>query len=391
MKIFKAKFSRGAAAKAASSYAFLAFASLLIFSASFQVAAAGNFSDSQEDGAKKSISMPSSPSMPSMALPSIGSGFYAPGSSDFYYGLQNQQSQRSWQNSNKAKSDSEKSGSDEDSANSASSGNGSTIAAANSSNTRNAASNATNASRTNTSSNAMNTNALRNLSALKSSGAASSNLLTAGDLSNLSGLGLFGTVSNLLSNSRGLNSSNSKSGANLYQNLAGENFLINQNSSDSKILGQILSELSELKSSNTENGVLRSENKDGFSNTAKTEPKILRFNVNGYDVLSTCKKIYFSEQESDGTFLLTGDRKYFSANKSRSETFYFFFNSKGSDGGITKYKVTPAVSQDSENKYSFLYGLTQKSELEAERTGNLVTLRANDGSGWKMDLLISMN
>lgn len=385
MKIFKAKFSNGAAAKEASSYAVLAFASLLIFSASFQETAAGNFSDSSEkDGAKKSISMPSSPSMPSMALPSIGSGFYAPGSSDFYYGLQN-----SAQNANKTKSDSAKSGSDEDSANSASSGNGSTIAAANGLKTRNEASNATNASGIST--NSSSSNALRNLSALKSAGAASSNLLTAGDLSNLSGLGLFGTVSNLLSNSRGLNSSNSKSEANLYQNLAGENFLINKNSSDSKILEKILSELSELKSSNTENGVLRSENKDGFSNAAKTEPKILRFNVNGYDILSTCKKIYFSEQESDGTFLLTGDRKYFSANKSRSETFYFFFNSKGSDGGITKYKVAPAVSQDSENKYSFLYGLTQKNELEAERTGNLITLRANDGSGWKMDLLISMN
>ena len=379
MKIFKAKFSRCAAEKTASAYSVsvFAFASLLIFSANFQATAAGNFSDSSEDGAKKSISMPSSPSMPSMALPSIGSGFYAPGSSDFYYGLQNQQSQQSWQNENKAKSDSAKSDADEDSANSDS--NGSTIAIANSSKTKNAASSTTNAS------------VFQNMSALKSAGAASSNLLTAGDLSNLSGLGLFGTVSNLLSNSHGLNSSNSKSEANLYQNLAGENLLINQNSSDSKILAQILSELSELKSSNTENGVLRSENKDGFSNAAKTEPKILRFNVNGYDILSTCKKIYFSEQESDGTFLLTGDRKYFSANKSRSETFYFFFNSKGSDGGITKYKVTPAVSQDSENKYSFLYGLTQKNELEAERTGNLVTLRSNDGSGWKMDLLISMN
>ena len=324
-----------------------------------------------------------------MALPSIGSGFYAPGSSDFYYGIQNSaQSQLIGQNANKAKSDSAKSGSSNgDSANSGTSENGNAIVAANASidsNTKNAISSTTNASTANTS-------ALRNLSAIKNAGAASSNLLTAGDLSNLNGLGLFGTVSNLLSNSRGLNSANSKSEANLYQNLAGENFLINQNSSDSKILGQILSELSELKSSNTKNGTLRSENKDGFSNAAKTEPKILRFNVNGYDILSTCKKIYFSEQESDGTFLLTGDRKYFSANKSRSETFYFFFNSKGSDGGITKYKVTPAVSQDSENAYSFLYGLTQKNELEAERTGNLVTLRANDGSGWKMDLLISMN
>ena len=387
MKIFKAKTFGIAAAKAASAYAVSAFALFFMFSANFQATAAGSFSSaSKNDASQKSISMPQSPSMPSMSLPSIGSGFYAPGSSDFYHGIQNSaQSQQSWKSENLAKSASDKDGSNSDSSNSNSGENKTTsVAATSSSNPRSAASNVPN---TNTSI----TSVSRNLSALKSAGAASSNLLTAGDISNLSGLGLFGTVSNLLSNQRGLNSANSKSGAALYQNLAGENFLVNQNSSDSKILAQILAELSALKSSNAENDVTRQENKDGFSNAAKTEPKILRFNVNGYDILSTCRKIYFSEQDSDGTFLLTGDRKYFSANKSRSETFYFFFNSKGSGGGITKYKVTPAVSQDSENKYSFLYGLTQKDELEAERTGNLVTLRSNDGSGWKMDLLISMN
>ncbi len=370
MKTFKAKIHSGRAF-----YAFSAFASFLFFSANFQAVAADNFSgSSKKDSQQKSISMPSSPSMPSLSMPSLGgkSGFYAPGSSDFYYGIQN-----SAQNSKKQTGKDSNTNGSEKKPDSASALENSNQSDGNSAAVSSAAKNAQTGS-----------NLSKNLSALKSAGEASSNLLTAGDLSNLSGLGLFGTVSNLLSKS---NSANSKSGTNLYQNPAGENFLVNQNSSDSKILEQILAELSGLKSDNSQNGALRSENIDGFSNSVKTEPKILRFNVNGYDILSSCKKIYFSEQESDGTFLLTGDRKLFSANKSQSETFYFFFNSKGSDGGITKYKVTPAVSQDKKNTYSFLYRLTQKNELEAERTGNLVTLRANDGNGWKMDLLISMN
>ncbi len=370
MKTFKAKIHGGR-----TFYAFPAFASFLIFSANFHAEAAGNFSGSaKKDSAQKSISMPSSPSMPSLSMPSLGgeSGFYAPGSSDFYYGIQN-----SAQNSKKQASEDSNTNVSEKKSDSSSALENSSLSNGNSAAVSGTAKNAQ-----------ANSNLSKNLSALKATGEASSNLLTAGDLSNLSGLGLFGTVSNLLSKP---NSANSKSGTDLYQNTAGENFLVNQNSSDSKMLEQILAELSGLKSSNSQNGALRSENTDGFSNPVKNEPKILRFNVNGYDILSSCKKIYFSEQESDGTFLLTGDRKYFSANKSQNETFYFFFNAKGSDGGITKYKVTPAVSQDKENTYSFLYRLTQKNELEAERTGNLVTLRESDGNGWKMDLLISMN
>ena len=88
--------------------------------------------------------------------------------------------------------------------------------------------------------------------------------------------------------------------------------------------------------------------------------------------------------------MLTGDRKYLSENKARNETFYFYFHAQGTDKGITKYTVTPAVSQDYENQYSYLYQLTQKNALTADRTGNLVTLRASDGN-WKMDLLISLD
>lgn len=321
-----------------------------------QAFAADSFRNS---GSQDSITMPSAPSMPSLSKPSLGSGFYAPGSKDFYYGIQSQAASQ--------KSSSAQSSENADSSGSSSSKNESSASSQNQASGDSEISSGNQFSNTISQAGSAVSNAASNL-----------NLLTAGDLSAMNGLGLFSTVSGLLGKS--------SSGQNLSSN---SQFLINQNSSDSKKLEQILSELSELKSENASSDGTVKEAKNSFSNAEKHEPKILRFIVNGYDILSTCKKIYFSDQESDGTFLLTGDRKYLSANKARSETFYFFFHAEGNDGGITKYKVTPAVSQDYENKYSFLYGLTQKNELEAQRTGNLITLRAGDGS-WKMDLLISM-
>lgn len=332
---------------------------LAIFSCfSFSVFAADSFrkSDSQS-----SITMPTSPSMPSLSTPSIGSEFYAPGSKDFYSGIQSSsQNQKSSASSSQSQT-SDESNSSSDSSSKSTSQNFS--------------------SQNQNSSSSSDSNLVSKTVSSVDSAASKLNLLTAGDLSAMNGLGLFSSVSGLLQNQ------NQNSAANANQ--SNSSILINQNSSDSKKLEQILSELSEIKSQNASSDGTLPQNQNGFATSQKSEPKILRFIVNGYDILSTCKKIYFSDQESDGTFLLTGDRKYLSANKSRSETFYFFFHTKGSEGGITKYCVTPAVSQDYENKYSFLYQLTQKSELEAERTGNLVTLRATDGS-WKLDLLISM-
>lgn len=330
---------------------------IFVFCFSFSVFAADSFrkSDSQS-----SITMPTSPSMPSLSTPSIGSGFYAPGSKDFYSGIQSSnQNQKSSATSSSQSQNSSESNSSSDSSTESVSQNDS--------------------SQNQNSLSEKNAEILsKNVSAVDSA-ASKLNLLTAGDLSAMNGLGLFSSVSGLLQNQ------NQNSAA----NQSNSSILINQNSSDSKKLEQILSELSEIKSQNASSDGTLPQNQNGFASSQKSEPKILRFIVNGYDILSTCKKIYFSDQESDGTFLLTGDRKYLSGNKSRSETFYFFFHTKGSEGGITKYRVTPAVSQDYENQYSFLYQLTKKSELEAERTGNLITLRASDGS-WKLDLLISM-
>lgn len=328
------------------------FICLAFFLAAAQAAFAADTLKKAES--KSSITMPSAPSMPSVSSPSVGSGFYAPGSADFYYGIQGGQTQKSESKPSSANSAAE--------SKDLSSGKSDSSAALETQTAESAASILNN---------------LGSVTNASGSSTSNSNLLTAGDLSAMNSLGLFSTVSGLLGKS--FSDKNSPSN---------QQFLVNQNSSDSKKLEQILADLSELKAENASSDGTVKEAENSFSTAEKSGPKILRFIVNGYDILSTCKAVYFSDQESDGTFLLTGDRKYLSANKIRSETFYFFFRAEGASGGIARYKVTPAVSQDYENKYSFLYGLTQENALEAQRTGNLITLRS--GGEWKMDLLISM-
>ncbi len=292
------------------------------------------------DGSSSSgISMPE---MPSVSMPSLGSGFYTPGRSDFY-------------KPNLSRSQSANKQSD-------------------TSATAKGATSATNRT----------TSTASGTAAASESSSLALNQLSAEDISSMSNLGIFSQISSLLG----------KGNSNLQKQLLSAQNTVTANTADSQTLKQILSELSELKSkmSDKENVSVsdKSDGKDGFTNTFKKEPKILRFIVNGYDILATCHKIYFSDTETDGSFLLTGDRKYLSENKVRSETFYFFFHANGTDNGLIKYAVTPAVSQDYENEYSYLYQLTQRNELVANRTGNLVTLRITDDN-WNMDLLLSLD
>ena len=338
----------------------------LFFLSSF--AYAQNSSQKNNGNASSGISMPS---MPTVSMPSIGSGFYSPGRNDFYNGARNQ---------NQSKN---------------------SVSKSSTSTQQNLQTNTLTNDSSETSN--LNQNALKNaenLNSLANKASSTLNKLSADDISSLNNLGLFSQVSGLLGRS-----------INLPESAPSNQNAVTANTADSATLQKILSELTELKNQvNAENEKVKqdtdisgnvpknqnislsdkSQASETFSNKIKKEPKILRFIVNGYDLLSTCKKIYFSETETDGTFLLTGDRKYMSENKARSETFYFYFRANGMENGITKYAVTPAVSQDYENEYSYLYQLTQKSELVANRTGNLVTLRANDGD-WKMDLLISLD
>ncbi len=155
---------------------------------------------------------------------------------------------------------------------------------------------------------------------------------------------------------------------------------------DSLLLQQILAQLTELKAQ------LEKQDLPAAANRQETTAnrRILRFVVNGYDVLATCRDVYFSVPETDGSFLLTGDRKYLSNGANRSETFHLLFAAKAAENGFAQYGVTAAVTQDYTNEYSFLYQLAERQPLTAQRTGNFVSLRVNDPD-WKLDLLVALD
>ena len=121
----------------------------------------------------------------------------------------------------------------------------------------------------------------------------------------------------------------------------------------------------------------------------KAASRILRFNVNNYDILKTCKKVYISDVQQDGSFLVTGDRRYLSDGKQRTETFHILFKNSATNNSAVNYNAAASVTQDYLNEYSFLYQLSKKPQLSAMRTGNLVTMRT-DEPDWKMELLIDL-
>ena len=186
--------------------------------------------------------------------------------------------------------------------------------------------------------------------------------LTASDISSLYDSGLFSSLS-------GLDSTSSLSS---YSTSATTNVL----------LQQVLNSLNDLKSkqnnaSAAEKQVL--ENTQTDSETFKQrEPTILRFKINGYNIADSLTKVFFSEPEADGSFLLTADRKYYSNQKLMTETFYMLFKTVSSTGSSVFYKVQPAIVQDNKNENSFVYKLMNKHNLTAEKTGNLVVMHVND-------------
>lgn len=190
--------------------------------------------------------------------------------------------------------------------------------------------------------------------------------LSAADISSVAATGLFSSISSLLG------SSDSS-----LQTLP----LSSTAQTDSILLKRILSELTELKA--------RLDKNESAPQTKPEAPKskILRFIINGLDVLPLCRAVYFSTQEHDGSFLLTGDVKSLS-DSSRQETFHLLFRAQGTKESATVYSVTPAVycAQDT---VPTLAALSQKETLPASRTGNLVTLRQTE-SDFSIDLLISL-
>ena len=208
----------------------------------------------------------------------------------------------------------------------------------------------------------------------KNSANASSSFVTASDLTSLASAGLFNNFYSLFDNST-------------TSLMHGQHAQQNQNTE--LLLGQILSELAELKRQNS-TVVADTQISDApISRTKASQPAILRFIANGYDVLASCRTIYFSNIEADGSFLLTGDRKYISSGQARNETFYLLFKMAGSSGFSTQYTVEPAIVQDYENTFSFVYQLAQHKDLSATKTGTLVTMRIVEPE-YNMDLLIDI-
>ncbi len=156
-------------------------------------------------------------------------------------------------------------------------------------------------------------------------------------------------------------------------------------SSSNAMLEKILSELDDVKRQNAES--VKSNEEQPPASSAR--PGILRFIVNGCDVLSSCRTVYFSDVGKDGTFLLTGDRTYTANGQKRMETFYLLFRPAGNAGFSTQYKVECSVVQDYTNTNSFMYRLASLGNLSAVKTGNLVSLRTSD-QNCRADLLIDI-
>lgn len=173
------------------------------------------------------------------------------------------------------------------------------------------------------------------------------NKLKASDLASMSNNGLFTNLSSLVN-------SNSQSLSN----------------NENLVLNKILVELNDIKEkqNSLENKILREPK------ILKNVPRIVRFTINNHDYINKMTTVYFSKEENDGTFLLTGDCKSMNLNKVLDETFYMLFKSNGTKDGHPLYNVEISVAQSFEAD-SHLNKLSKEKNFVATRTGNLIVLR----------------
>ncbi len=206
----------------------------------------------------------------------------------------------------------------------------------------------------------------------------SNSILSASDISNLYDSGVFSDISSI---------------SDLSSVLTKNSALTENSKTTETMLKQILTTLEELKNEQKNSGDAEKENLELQKTDAQTfkqrKPSILRFKINGYNILDSLSTVFFSEPEADGSFLLTADRKYFTNQKARTETFYILFKAVRTSGSNTNYTVQPDIVQDSKNENSFVYKLCQQKNLTAEKLGNLVVLK-NSGD-LKIDILLDID
>ncbi len=203
---------------------------------------------------------------------------------------------------------------------------------------------------------------------------ADSSILTASDISSLYDAGSFTDLTSL-------------NGANSLSNYA-------TTSTTNVLLQQVLNSLNEMKVQQNnatayEKKELQSVQEDS-KNFKNREPSILRFRINGYNIADSLVKVFFSDTEPDGTFLLTADRKYFANQIPMTETFYMLFRAVSSTGSTITYKVQPSIVQSVKNENSYVYKLAEIKNLTAEKTGNLVVLHYSEDK-FSADMLLDID
>ena len=218
------------------------------------------------------------------------------------------------------------------------------------------------------------------------------NSISARDMETMDSLGLLGGLSGLLS--EGYN-------PNLYSRTAAS---VDRTEETNRLLTRVLEKMEELKeqgeaSRSAAPVMLVSDEAPVSASTpaaagspdvpVKNRSRLLRFAVNGYNVLRTCRTVYISDIQDDGTFLVTGDRRYMSDGQTRSETFHILFKTRQDTSLPGEYDAATAVTQDSYNPNSFVYQLSRRRNMMASRTGNLVSMRTEDPD-WRLELLIDL-
>ncbi len=163
-----------------------------------------------------------------------------------------------------------------------------------------------------------------------------------------------------------------------------KNIISADTNSNQILLKQILSELEEIKKMQSKTLVRAT---DGTKPSA-LPPKILRFMINANDILLKCSQVYFSDRETDGSFLLTGDTKTLVGKETVNETFYFLFKASGTQKSKTVYNVSTTLSQSREFETP-LSRMCSEQKYIATKTGNLVTLHFI-ANGNTMDLLLDI-
>lgn len=224
------------------------------------------------------------------------------------------------------------------------------------------------------------------------------NSISARDMEDMDSLGLLGGLSGILSEGYG---------SSLYSCTSSAATALERTEETNRLLNRVLEKMEELKekgeasrpaSSSAPMATLVSDEADTAStpsgngtapSTVRNRSRILRFAVNGYNILRTCRTVYISDVQDDGTFLVTGDRRYMSDGQTRSETFHILFRTKLDDSALREYDAATAVTQDSYNPNSFVYQLSKRSNMMASRTGNLVSMRTEDPD-WRLELLIDL-